>query len=70
MKVGDWEMRPIKRRRSPKSEPLADDVHIESMVAYKNNRRVLLHRVVKRHPDGRLETFIIRVDPAGSQKGH
>jgi hypothetical protein len=70
MKVGDWEMKPVRRRRPAKEEPLADDVRVETMVAYRNNKRVMLHRVVKRHPDGREETFIIRAAPAGMDKGH
>jgi hypothetical protein len=71
MKVGDWEMRPIRRRRpASAAEPLADDVRVESLVAYKDNRRVLLHRVIKRHPDGREEVFIIKAVPKEPDKGN
>lgn len=64
MKVGDWDMRPMRRRRPASSEePLADDVRVETLVAYKDNKRVLLHRVVKKHSDGREEVFIIKAVP-------
>ncbi len=64
MKVGDWEMKPMRRRRpAPSGEPLADDVKVETLVAFRDNKQVLLHRVIKRHPDGREEVFIIKAVP-------
>jgi len=64
MKVGDWEMKPMRRRRpAGGKEPLADDVRVETLVAYRENKRVLLHRVVKTHPDGHEEVFIIKAVP-------
>jgi hypothetical protein len=64
MKVGDWEMKPMRRKpAAPAGEAMADDVQIETLVAYRDKRRVLLHRVTKRHPDGRKEVFIIKAVP-------
>lgn len=69
MKVGDWEMRPMRRRRPAEpGEPLADDIRVETLVAWKDDRRVLLHRVIKTHPDGRQEVFVIKAVPM--EKGH
>ena len=64
MKVGDWEMKPMRRRSAaPSGEKLADDVRVETLVAYRDKKRVLLHRVTKVHPDGRKEVFVIKAVP-------
>jgi len=64
MKIQGWNMRPI----APKGwtdvdGPLADDIRVETVVATKDNKRVVLHRVVKRNPDGSEEIFIIKATP-------
>jgi hypothetical protein len=43
--------------------PLSDDIKVETVVATKDNRRVVLHRVVKKNPDGTEEVFIIKASP-------
>jgi hypothetical protein len=69
MKIAGWDMRPMRRRRVAASgEPLAEDLRVDTLVAYKNDKRVLMHRVVKRHPDGREEVFIIKAVP--QDQGH
>ena len=69
MKIAGWDMRPMRRRRAAApGEPLADDLRVDTLVAYKNHKRVLMHRVVKRHPDGREEVFIIKAVP--QDQGH
>ena len=64
MKIQGWNMKPI----APKGwtdvdGPLSDDIRVEMVVATKDNKRVVLHRVVKRNPDGSEEIFIIKATP-------
>ena len=64
MKIQGWNMKPI----APKGwtdvdGPLSDDIRVETVVATKDNKRVVLHRVVKRNPDGSEEIFIIKATP-------
>ena len=57
MKVGKWDMIPLADRRKKGRK---DDIKVRSMVAIQEDRRVLLHRVEKRNPDGTTEVFIIK----------
>ena len=65
MKVQDWNVKPIKPRatQGTDDEPLADDIFVNTIVAVKDNKRILLHRVVKLNPDGSEEVFIIKASP-------
>lgn len=65
MKLQDWNLRPLKPKAAPgsKDEPLSDDVFVNTFTAIKDNKRVLLHRVVKVNPDGTEEVFIIKASP-------
>jgi hypothetical protein len=67
MKVGDWKMIPLSERRKRGKK---DDVKVESMVAIQNNRRVLLHRVERRHEDGHTEVFIIKASARDLKTDH
>jgi hypothetical protein len=72
MKLRDWSLKPLKPRVSAdqKDEPLSEDIFVRSMVAMKDNKRVLLHRVVKRNPDGTEEVFIIKASPKILETNH
>ncbi len=72
MKVEDWNLKPLKPRIPPQSkdEPLADDIFVNTVVAVKDNKRVLLHRVVKLNPDGTEEVFIIKASPKIIETNH
>ncbi len=72
MKVQDWNLKPLKPRVTPQSadEPLADDIFVNTVVAVKDNKRILLHRVVKLNPDGTEEVFIIKASPKIIETNH
>ncbi len=72
MKIQDWNLKPLKPRVAPESkdEPLADDIFVNSVVAVKDNKRILLHRVVKINPDGTEEVFIIKASPKIIETNH
>lgn len=72
MKIQDWNLKPLKPRLSPESkdEPLAEDIFVNTLVAVKDNKRVLLHRVVKVKPDGSEEVFIIKASPKLIETNH
>ena len=72
MKLEDWSLKPLKPKLSPsaKDEPLADDIYVHTLVAMKDNKRVLLHRVVKVNPDGSEEVFIIKASPKIIETNH
>jgi len=72
MKLQDWSVRPLKPKISPeaKDEPLADDIFVNTIVAVKDNKRVLLHRVVKVNADGSEEVFIIKASPKIIETNH
>ncbi|HEX9427114.1 MAG TPA: hypothetical protein VGA64_04950 [Candidatus Polarisedimenticolia bacterium] len=72
MKIQDWNLKPLKPRLAPESkdEPLADDIFVNTLVAVKDNKRVLLHRVVKVKPDGSEEVFIIKASPKLIETNH
>jgi len=64
MKIQGWNMKPIAPKGWTASDgPLSDDIRVETVVATKDNKRVVLHRVVKRNPDGSEEIFIIKATP-------
>ena len=72
MKLQDWSLKPLKPRipSHSKDEPLADDIFVNTVVAVKDNKRVLLHRVVKLNPDGTEEVFIIKASPKIIETNH
>lgn len=72
MKLQDWSVKPLKPRvpTADKDEPLADDIFVNTIVAVKDNKRVLLHRVVKINPDGSEEVFIIKASPKIIETNH
>ena len=72
MKLHGWSVKPLKPRVSPsaKDEPLSEDIFVNSIVAVKDNKRVLLHRVVKINPDGSEEVFIIKASPKIIETNH
>ena len=64
MKVQGWKMKPIVPKGwSEMDGPLSDDIRVETVVATKDNKRVVLHRLVKTNPDGSEEVFIIKASP-------
>ncbi|HMC82868.1 MAG TPA: hypothetical protein VKL61_06510 [Candidatus Polarisedimenticolia bacterium] len=64
MKIQGWNMKPIAPKGWTDADgPLSDDIRVEMVVATKDNKRVVLHRVVKRNPDGSEEIFIIKATP-------
>ena len=65
MKIQDWSVKPIKPKAPPVAtdEPLADDIFVSTIVATKDNKQVVLHRVTKVNPDGSEEVFIIKASP-------
>ncbi len=60
MKVGGWNMLPL---TSGKKSRTTDPIKVSSIVAYKNDERVVLHRVEKINEDGTSEVFIIKASP-------
>jgi len=72
MKLEGWNVKPLKPRVSQESadEPLADDIYVNTIVAVKDNKRILLHRVVKTNPDGSEEVFIIKASPKIVETNH
>ena len=60
MKISGWSMMPLtSHRKNRKSDP----IKVSSIVAYRDNQRVVLHRVEKMNPDGSREVFIIKASP-------
>ena len=72
MKLQDWSLKPLKPKIDPalKDEPLSDDIYVNTFVAMKDNQQVLLHRVVKIHPDGTEEELIIKASPKIIETNH
>ncbi len=60
MKIGNWNVTSL---TSDKKSRATDPVKVSSMIAYKNNQRVVLHRVEKTNDDGTREVFIIKASP-------
>jgi hypothetical protein len=65
MKIQDWSLKPLKPKGMPVAddEPLADDIFVSTIVATRDNKQVVLHRVTKVNPDGSEEVFIIKASP-------
>ena len=64
MKIQGWNMKPVVPKGwSDMDGPLSDDIKVETVVATKDNKRIVLHRVVKKNPDGSEEVFIIKASP-------
>ena len=64
MKLEGWNVKPLKPKVVPTADdPLADDILVNTIVATKDGKRVLLHRVKKINPDGSEEVFIIKASP-------
>lgn len=64
MKLEDWNVKPMKPKVAPTDDdPLAEDIFVNTIVATKEGKRVLLHRVKKINPDGTEEVFIIKASP-------
>jgi hypothetical protein len=64
VKIQGWNMKPVVPKGwNDMDGPLSDDIKVETVVATKDNRRVVLHRVVKKNPDGTEEVFIIKASP-------
>ena len=60
MKVGGWNMKPL---TSSKRSRLTDPIKVNSIIAYKDDQRVVLHRVERTKEDGTTEVFIIKASP-------
>ena len=60
MKVGGWSMMPLTSGRKSRA---TDPIKVSSIVAYKDDKRVVLHRVEKLNEDGSTEVFIIKASP-------
>ena len=60
MKVGGWKMMPL---TSSKRSRITDPIKVSSIIAYKDDKRVVLHRVEKTNEDGSTEVFIIKASP-------
>lgn len=60
MKVGDWKMMPLTSGRKSR---MTDPIKVNSIIAYKDDERVVLHRVEKVNEDGTREVFIIKASP-------
>ncbi|HEY3175472.1 MAG TPA: hypothetical protein VGK94_06885 [Candidatus Polarisedimenticolia bacterium] len=60
MKVGGWNMMPL---TSSKKSRNTDPIKVSSIIAYKDDKRVVLHRVEKVNEDGTTEVFIIKASP-------
>lgn len=60
MKIGDWNLTSLTNGRHSR---LTDPIKVNSVVAYKDNQRIILHRVEKLNEDGTKEVFIIKASP-------
>lgn len=60
MKVSGWKMLPLNDRNRGRA---SDSIKVKTLVAYRNNQRVVLHRVEKLNQDGTREVFIIKASP-------
>lgn len=67
MKLDKWKVQPVRR---PKRRRRGDDVQVESLIATQDEKRVVLHRVERTLPNGKKETFIIKVSPKEMKIDH
>jgi uncharacterized protein (UPF0248 family) len=72
LKLHDWNVKPLNPRvnQGSKDEPLSENIYVNSIVAVKDNKRILLHRVVKINEDGSEEVFIIKASPKVIDTNH
>jgi len=64
VKIQGWNMKSIAPKGWSEGDgPLADDIRVDTVVATKDHTRVVLHRIVKKNPDGSEEVFIIKASP-------
>jgi len=65
MKIQDWSLKPLRPKGMPVAgdEPLSDDIFVSTIVATRDDKQVVLHRVTKVNPDGSEEVFIIKASP-------
>jgi hypothetical protein len=65
MKIQGWDMKPLVPKGWLEEEggPLSEDIHANLVVAVKDGKRVVLHRIVKTNPDGSEEVLIIKASP-------
>ncbi|HZC67310.1 MAG TPA: hypothetical protein VE201_01710 [Nitrospirales bacterium] len=67
MKIGAWNMMPLTSSRKSRT---TDPIKVSSIIAYKNDERVVLHRVEKVNEDGTREIFIIKASPKVLKTDH
>ena len=67
MKVGGWNMLPL---TSSKRSRTTDPIKVNSIIAYQDDKRVVLHRVEKQNEDGSTEVFIIKASPKALSTDH
>ena len=60
MKVGGWNMMPLTGSKKSRN---TDQIKVSSIIAYKDDKRIVLHRVEKVNEDGTREVFIIKASP-------
>ena len=73
MKLEDWKLQPVKKSGSRKgavTTTTSDGIKVQTMVATKNNRKVILHRVEKTLPNGKKEIFIIKASAKDLEINH
>jgi len=67
MKISGWKMMPLNDQRKGRA---SDPIKVNSIIAYRNNQRVVLHRVEKMNTDGTREVFIIKASPKDLSTDH
>lgn len=67
MKVGGWNMLPLTSGRRSRT---TDPIKVNSIIAYQDDKRVVLHRVEKVNEDGTTEVFIIKASPKVLKTDH
>lgn len=60
MKISGWQMLPLNSQRKSRA---TDKIKVSSIVAYRDDQRIVLHRVEKTNDDGSTEVFIIKASP-------
>lgn len=67
MKISGWKMMPLNDQRKHRA---TDPIKVKSLIAYRDNQRVVLHRVEKLNDDGTREVFIIKASPKHLSTDH
>ena len=73
MKLEDWKIQPLKKsnsKKGPTTTTTSEGIRVQTMVATKNNRKVILHRVEKTLPNGEKEVFIIKASAKDLEINH